>query len=160
MYTLALLKIDQCLPFSCYSFIKNRFDFQFPSSLLHMTPPHTLPVLKHNTAITVKGIPCYCLMRVHSYELEKLFINQLGTFGQPWCKILNRNAMVHWISLKLCTYTDAIYWPKCKLCLDWNNTLWPFSCISKMMVQKKYKNPCFSSLYYLLSDLMCYILLH
>ena len=67
-------------------------------------------------------------------------INKLGTFGQSWHKTLNRNAMVHWISLKLCTYTAAIYWPKSKLQLGWNNTLWPFSCISKVMVQKKYKN--------------------
>ena len=41
-------------------------------------------------------------------------------------------------SVKLCTYTAAIWWPKSKLCLGQNNPLWPFSCISKM-VQKKNK---------------------
>ena len=48
------------------------------------------------------------------------------------------HTMVHWISLKCCTYTAAIYWTISKLHLGWNNTLWAFSCISKMMVQKKY----------------------
>ena len=48
-------------------------------------------------------------------------------------------------------------WPKCILHLGWNNTLWPFSCISKMKVQK---NRFVFSLYYLLTDLLCFILLH
>ena len=38
--------------------------------------------------------------------------------------------MAHWISLKRCTYTAAIYWPKSKLRLG---------CISKIMVQNTFK---------------------
>jgi hypothetical protein len=67
------------------------------------------------------------------FEDEQLIINKLGTFGQSWYNILNRNTMVHWISITLCTYTAAIYWPTSKLHLGWNNTLWPSSCISKMI---------------------------
>ena len=48
---------------------------------------------------------------------------------------------------------------KSKLHLGWNNTSWPFSCISKMMVQKNTKERLFFPLYYLLPDLLCYILL-
>ena len=58
--------------------------------------------------------------------------------------------MVHWISLKLCTYTAAIQWPKSKLCLGWNSTLWPFFCNTQMLF----------SFYYLLPDILCNILLH
>jgi hypothetical protein len=53
-------------------------------------------------------MPCYCLRRVHSFEHEKLLINKLVTFGQSWYNTFNRQAMVHWINLKLCTYTAAL----------------------------------------------------
>ena len=43
--------------------------------------------------------------------------------------------MFHWISLKLCTDAAAILWSKCILQLGCNNTLWSFSCISKIFYQ-------------------------
>jgi hypothetical protein len=57
-------------------------------------------------------------------------------------------------------YTLNIYniYTKSKLHLGWNNTLWPFSCISKMMVQFFFNS--WFCLYYLLPALMCYILLN
>jgi hypothetical protein len=102
----------------------------------------------------------HCLRRVHNFEHEKLLIDKLGTFGQSSHKCLNRNAMFRLISLKLCTYTAALKWPKSKLHLSWNNTFWPFSCISKMMHKKNTIEGLFLSLYYLLPDLLCYIRLH
>ena len=48
----------------------------------------------------------------------------------------------------LCTYTAAILWPKSKLCLGWNNTSCLFSCISIMIVQRKYQK---TDLYFFVS---------
>ena len=71
------------------------------------------------------------------FEHEKLLINKWGAFGQSSYKILNRNAMVHWISIKLCTFTAVIKWPKSKLQLGWNNTWWPFLAFQRWLYKKE-----------------------
>jgi hypothetical protein len=69
---------------------------------------------------------------VHNFEHEKLLINKCGTKFEQKCN-------VSLDQYNICTYTAAIQWPKYTFHLGWNNTLWPFSCISKMMVQKNTK---------------------
>ena len=87
-----------------------------------------LGVCKLKCCITISFLYVLC-----SYVLENVSIHQFGSFGQTWYKILSSIETLRLINLKLCTDTSAIEWPKSKLRLNCNNTLWPFSCISKMM---------------------------
>jgi hypothetical protein len=103
-------------------------------------------------------IPCYSLKRVHSFECEKLLINKLGTFGQSWYNTLNRNTMVHCISLKLCTYT-LLPSSGQNLNCTWAGIIqYGLSlAFQRWWYQKNEKRIFFLCI---LPDLMCYILLH
>uniref|UniRef100_A0A673YRE6 Cytochrome c oxidase assembly factor 7 n=1 Tax=Salmo trutta TaxID=8032 RepID=A0A673YRE6_SALTR len=118
----------------------------------------TTQVLKHNCEMNKHGEGFYKLGVYYVQGKGEIADNLKMAYSSRGKKSVDacQNAGPEGERLK----DSLMCWPKSKLHLGWNITLWPFSCVSKMMVQKNTKNACFFSLYYLLPDLMCYILLH
>jgi hypothetical protein len=85
---------------------------------------------------------CKCLL----YDLPKC------TWGRHTKILVVRS----YFKLSIWNFAHTL-WALSELQPEWWLELWPFSCISKMVVEK---DQLVLSLYFLLPDLMCYILLH
>uniref|UniRef100_A0A8C8IUB5 Transporter n=1 Tax=Oncorhynchus tshawytscha TaxID=74940 RepID=A0A8C8IUB5_ONCTS len=94
------------------------------------------------------GVALSSMMFVPIYAIYK-FLSMPGTFKQV-------NGKTNPSHLHSC----SILWKQSKLHIGYYLNVWPFSCILKIMEQKINRKRMFFCLYYVLPDLMCYILLH